>query len=448
MRQVLQLLRIPSAISRPSTLNCARRITPHPRTFASTPIAYKFVVPQRKEQPVMAPAATTKTGEPFDKAALESLMRRRLFYTPAFEIYGGVSGLFDYGPPGCALQANIIDLWRKHFVLEEDMLEVDCTMLTPHEVLKTSGHVDKFADWMCKDPKTGEIFRADHLVEEVLESRLKGDKEARGQKVEEKEDPKKKKKKVKDIQAVKLDDAVVQEYEEILAKIDNYDGAELGELIVKYNIKNPATGGELLPPVSFNLMFQTSIGPSSNMPGYLRPETAQGQFLTFQKLLEFNQQQMPFASASIGKSFRNEISPRAGLLRVREFLMAEIEHFVDPEGGKKHPRFHEVKDVKLELLNREVQLSGKTDVASTPIGEAVEKGIVDNETLGYFLARIQLFLLKIGADPKKIRFRQHMANEMAHYAADCWDAELHTSSGWIECVGCADRSAYGELHPY
>lgn len=99
--------------------------------------------------------------------------------------------------PGCSLQANIVDLWRKHFVLEEDMLEVDCTMLTPHDVLKTSGHVDKFADWMCKDPKTGEIFRADHLVEEVLESRLKGDKEARGQKVDvEEEDPKKKKKKV------------------------------------------------------------------------------------------------------------------------------------------------------------------------------------------------------------------------------------------------------------
>lgn len=129
-------------------------------------------------------------------------------------------------------------------------------------------------------------------------------------------------------------------------------------------------------------------------------------------------------------------------MRVREFLMAEIEHFVDPEGGKKHPRFAQVKDVELELLNREVQLSGKTKVETTKIGEAVEKGIVDNETLGYFLARIQLFLLRIGVDPKKIRFRQHMANEMAHYAADCWDAELLTSYGWIECVGCADRSAY------
>jgi glycyl-tRNA synthetase len=100
------------------------------------------------------------------------------------------------------------------------MLEVDCTSLTPAEVLKTSGHVDKFADWMCKDPKNGDIIRADHFVEEVLEARLKGDKEARGVKVVEKEeDPKKKKKKVKATEAVKLDDAVVQEYEEVLAQV-------------------------------------------------------------------------------------------------------------------------------------------------------------------------------------------------------------------------------------
>ncbi|KAI9700295.1 MAG: Glycine--tRNA ligase 1, mitochondrial [Candelina mexicana] len=389
--------------------------------------------------------STTKTGQPLDRPSLDSLLRRRLFYTPSFEIYGGVSGLYDYGPPGCSLQANIVDIWRKHFVLEEDMLEVDCTMLTPHEVLKTSGHVDKFADWMCKDPKSGEIFRADHLVEEVLEGRLKGDREARGQKVEineEDEAKKKRKKKVKDATAVKLDDAVVKEYEEVLAKIDNYDGDELGLLITKYNIKNPSTGGDVLPPVAFNLMFQTTIGPSSNLPGYLRPETAQGQFLTFQKLLEFNQQAMPFASASIGKSFRNEISPRAGLLRVREFLMAEIEHFVDPEGGKKHPRFDEVKDVELALLDRNVQLDGRTEVEKMTIGKAVSSGLVDNETLGYFLARIQLFLTRLGIDRSKLRFRQHMKNEMAHYAADCWDAELFTSYGWIECVGCADRSAF------
>lgn len=189
-------------------------------------------------------------------------------------------------------------------------------------------------------------------------------------------------------------------------------------------------------------MFQTAIGPSSNAPGYLRPETAQGQFVNFAKLLEWNQQQMPFASASIGKSFRNEISPRAGIIRVREFLMAEIEHYVDPKGGKKHDRFHEVKDVELILLNRDTQLAGKTDVEKVAIGKAVADGTIDNETLGYFLARIHLFLEKIGVDQSKIRFRQHMANEMAHYAAQCWDAELLTSYGWIECVGCADRSAY------
>ncbi|PYI24893.1 glycyl-tRNA synthetase [Aspergillus indologenus CBS 114.80] len=385
----------------------------------------------------------TRTGQVVDRSVLDSMLRRRLFYTPSFEIYGGVSGLYDYGPPGCAVLNNIVDLWRKHFVLEEDMLEVDCTMLTPHDILKTSGHVEKFADWMCKDPKTGEIFRADHLVEEVLESRLKGDKEARGQKVEvDEEKEAKKKRKSKQTKAVKLDDAVVKEYEEVLAQIDNFDGPALEKIIAKYDIRNPTTDGNLLPPVAFNLMFQTSIGPSSNMPGFLRPETAQGQFLNFHKLLDFNQQSMPFASASIGKSFRNEISPRAGLLRVREFLMAEIEHFVDPEGGKKHARFAEVKDVELSLLNRDVQLSGRTQTEKMTIGKAVESGLVDNETLGYFLARIQLFLLKLGVDPSKLRFRQHMANEMAHYAADCWDAELQTSYGWIECVGCADRSAY------
>jgi glycyl-tRNA synthetase len=123
-------------------------------------------------------------------------------------------------------------------------------------------------------------------------------------------------------------------------------------------------------------------------------------------------------------------------------ISCRIEHFVDPEGGKKHPRFQEVAHVELELLNRKVQLAGKTEVERTPIGKAVAVKLVDNETLGYFLARIQIFMEKIGIDQKKIRFRQHMANEMAHYATDCWDCELLTSYGWIECVGCADRSAY------
>jgi glycyl-tRNA synthetase len=126
---------------------------------------------------------------------------------------------------------------------------------------------------------------------------------------------------------------------------------------------------------------------------------------------------------------------------VREFTMAEIEHYVDPL-DKSHPAFKTVRDTVLVMLDRDVQLSGSNQTVEMTIGEAVDKGIVANETLGYFMARIYQYLLKIGIDRKKLRFRQHMANEMAHYATDCWDAEIQNSYGWTECVGCADRAAY------
>lgn len=295
-----------------------------------------------------------------------------------------------------------------------------------------------------KDPKNGEILRTDHLIKDVLEARLRSDKEARGEKVEDtEEDPKIKKKKAKAAKgAVKLDDKVRDDYSFILATLDNYTGEQMGEIIKKHDIRNPSTGNEVEDPVSVNLMFKTQIGASGDEPGFLRPETAQGQFLSFQKLFEYSDGQLPFASASIGYSFRNELSPRSGLLRVREFLMAEIEHFVDPEGGKAHPKFHMVKDIKLPLLDRKTQSAGNTEPKMVSIGDAVASKLVDNETLGYFLVRIMLFMQKIGVDMNKLRFRQHMENEMAHYASDCWDCELLNSYGWTECVGCADRSAY------
>jgi glycyl-tRNA synthetase len=118
--------------------------------------------------------------------------------------------------------------------------------------------------------------------------------------------------------------------------------------------------------------------PQLTLPNrYLRPETAQGHFLNFPRLYEFANQRLPFASAQIGRSFRNEISPRAGLLRVREFTMAEIEHFVDPL-DKNHARFDEVKDVKLRLLNKEVQMKGESTVVEMPVGEAVAKVCLTN----------------------------------------------------------------------
>ncbi|KAJ7620987.1 hypothetical protein FB45DRAFT_928051 [Roridomyces roridus] len=389
-------------------------------------------------------SSVNKTAHAFDKTRFDALLNRRFFYAPAFEIYGGVAGLYDYGPPGSSLQANIIAEWRRHFIVEESMYELDTTIMTPAPVFEASGHVARFADWMVKDTGNGEVLRADHLVKNVLEARLEGDREARGQAtqvVAAADDKKKKRNEVKST-AVKLEDAVIAEYDSILAQLDNYTGPELGGLMRTHAITNPASGNPVGEPQQFNLMFASSIGPTGQHPGFLRPETAQGHFLNFNRLLEFNNGRVPFASAQVGRSFRNEISPRAGLLRVREFNMAEIEHFVDPL-DKSHPRFSEVADVELVLLDKYVQAAGQSTTRIMTVGAAVKEGVIANETLGYFVARIYAFLLKIGIDGKRLRFRQHMANEMAHYAADCWDAEIQNSvGGWTECVGCADRSAY------
>ncbi|KAI5189744.1 glycyl-tRNA synthetase [Nematocida sp. AWRm77] len=345
---------------------------------------------------------------------LERVAKKRFFYTQSFEIYGGVSGFFDYGPHMCALQNNFLSIWRRHFVLEEDMLEVDTAIITPFEVLKSSGHVDKFTDLMCTDTKTGDIMRADHLVRDWLEAH------AAEQSAEKRQDM--------------LDKA---------SMIDSFSAEELQSIIQAHQIKSEA-GNELGPVVHFNLMFSTLVGPGGKLQSYLRPETAQGQFLNFQRLLEVNGDRMPFASAMVGKAFRNEISPRTGLFRVREFMMAEIEHYVHPK-EKAHPKFAECREAKVRLLFRDPGVQ-KDDAPQTlkemAIGEAVEKKIVDNETLGYFIVRVHRFLVKIGIPESMVRFRQHLPTEMAHYATDCWDAEISTAFGWIECVGIADRACY------
>merc|ERR1719244_1610938 len=211
-------------------------------------------------------------------------------------------------------------------------------------------------------------------------------------------------------------------------------------IVKEYGMKSPVTGNDITEPIEFNLMFATSIGPTGTVKGFLRPETAQGIFVNFKRLLEFNQGKLPFAAAQIGNSFRNEISPRSGLIRVREFTMAEIEHFCDPS-DKSHPKFSRVADTVMTLYSACDQMGGQP-AKNVKIGEALASGTVANETLAYFMVRIQEFLLKVGVDVTRLRFRQHMGNEMAHYACDCWDAELLTSYGWVECVGCADRSAY------
>lgn len=349
----------------------------------------------------------------FNRPGLEDLMKRRFIIAPAFQIYSGVAGLYDYGPVGCAIKANLIALWRQHFVLEEDMLEVDCTALTPLPVLDASGHLQRFHDYMVKDKKTGACFRADHILEDKMKVLL--------------ENP-------------KLDEKLRQEYNLVKARAGDYTKDELGAAIKKYDVRAPETNNEVDDPFTFNLMFETQIGPTGQLTGFLRPETAQGIFVNFKRLLEYNGGRLPFAAAQIGNAYRNEIAPRSGLLRVREFTMAEIEHFVKPT-DKAHPKFRDVAGLQVHLLSAENQ--GKTgDIITTTFGEAVGKKLIANETLGYFLGRTLLFLHAAGVKPAKLRFRQHQSNEMAHYANDCWDAEIQTSYGWVECVGHADRGCF------
>lgn len=368
-----------------------------------------------------------------NKTHCENLLKRRFFYTNSFEIYGGTAGLFDYGPPGCALKAELESLWRQHFVVFDEMLEVSCPCITPYSVLKASGHVDRFTDLMVTDVVNGECYRADKYLEDVLESVIST---IEGKPVTGNVNAK--------------NEALLKLGKDELEKIRNIVGnmglEEVEKFIEQNKIKSPV-GNELSKPYPFNLMFQTTIGPkSANKEGtnaivYLRPETAQGIFVNFVRLLECNGGKTPFAAAQIGLGFRNEISPRNGLLRVREFLMAEIEYFVHPK-NKTHARYGEFKHVVLNLLPRATQEKGESTVMKMSVEDAIKNNVIANEALGYFLARTQLFLDKCGIFTVGLRFRQHMSDEMAHYACDCWDAEILTSYGWIEVVGHADRMAY------
>ncbi|CAA9990406.1 glycine--tRNA ligase, putative [Plasmodium knowlesi strain H] len=395
-----------------------------------------------------------------NRTKIDNLAKRKLFYTNSFEIYGGSSGLIDYGPSGCLLKSELENLWRYHFIFYDEMLEISATCITPYTVLKTSGHVDRFTDLMIRDAVTGDFYRADKYIAEYLTNRVEEGKKKPNNTVKRIE---------QDEGSMDKRDNQMDDAEQMMAVVRRLDGMneqEIKGIMKQYDIKSPGKN-DFVGPFPFNLMFQTRIGPKEDVENnnaqrgksnessthaetnhlnniaFLRPETAQGIFVNFKKLLEYNGGKMPFAGAQIGLGFRNEISPRNGLLRVREFEMAEIEYFVNPE-KKCHEKYHLFKHLILPLYPREEQLaSGEhSRVVYMEIEEAVTKGIIANEALAYFLARTYLFLLKCGINKDGLRFRQHLPTEMAHYANDCWDAEILTSYGFIEVVGHADRSAY------
>lgn len=366
---------------------------------------------RKMQEEVCGPSNDTTA---FNRNGTEGLLRRRFFIAPSFEIYGGIAGLYDYGPPGCAVKNNVLATWKQHFIVEESMLELETSCLTPAPVLKASGHVDKFSDLMVKDAVTDDCYRADHLLRDHLNSLMDA----------------------KDVSAEEKDAMLG-----LRERLDELSQSEMDKYLSKYGAKAPETGNDITEAYPFNLMFPTSIGPSGLLPGYLRPETAQGIFVNFKRLLEYVGGKLPFACAQVGLSFRNEISPKAGLLRVREFQQAEIEHFVNAD-DKSHDKFDSVKDVEINMYGRTQQMKVPYKAIKMRIGDAVAEGIIANETLGYFIGRTNMFVEKIGMKMQHVRFRQHLEHEMAHYASDCWDLEINCSHGWTECAGMADRSAF------
>lgn len=195
-------------------------------------------------------------AETFNRKSFDELILRKMYVVPSFEIHNGPAGLFDYGPPASALKANMLGLWRRYFVLEENMLEMECTNLTPSSVLETSGHVERFTDFMVKDEVTGDCFRADKLLEEVIDTYLAAHPE--------------------------LTEAQAEEHRIIQRQADAFDSEELYNMLMKYNTKSPTNPeNNITKPFPFNLMFKTTIGPEGTSVGYLRPETAQGLFVNF-----------------------------------------------------------------------------------------------------------------------------------------------------------------------
>lgn len=216
--------------------------------------------------------------------SIVSLAKRRGFIFQGSDVYGGLSGTWDYGPLGVGLKRNIMQLWWKMFVdSRDDMYGVDAAILMNQKVWQASGHVDTFVDPLCEDTVNHRRYRTDHLLK---------------------------------------DDGVDPEG----MTMEQMDQA------IKNNAIQSPDGNPLSPSRTFNMMFKTHVGPTEDdaSVSYLRPETAQGIFTNYKNVLDSFYPNLPFGIAQQGKAFRNEIAPRDFVFRSREFEQMEIEYFIDP----------------------------------------------------------------------------------------------------------------------
>ncbi|MEM1569531.1 MAG: glycine--tRNA ligase [Candidatus Bathyarchaeia archaeon] len=326
------------------------------------------------------------------------LAKSRGFFWEAFEIYGGVSGFLDYGPLGVLLKRRISDMWIKWFVKNEGFIEVETPIINPEVVFKASGHIDSFKEPAFNCLKCNRRFRADHLIEETL-----------------------------GLSSI---------------EVENMDLKALQKLVLDRGLKCPECGGDLSEPYYFTTMFKTFIGPYMENIGYGRPEAAQGMFLAFKRVLELKRGKLPFAIAQVGKVLRNEISPRQGPIRLREFTIMEFELFIDPEDPK-CPKISEVENESLRIVSSSVRIKGCEEPVDLTVRECLDKGLIGMEWLAYFMVRAKQFMENLGIPHDYQRFVEKLPWERAHYSSQGFDQEVYLDRwGWVEVSGHNYRTDY------
>ncbi len=324
------------------------------------------------------------------------LAKRRGFFWPSFEIYGGVAGFYDLGPLGALLKNNIVQLWREYFVIRHmDMVvEVETPVITPKVVFEASGHLQHFTDPIVECLSCKRKFRADQLIEGALK-----------------------------------------------IKVEGRSVEELRKIIKDSNIKCPVCGGDLSDVRVFNLLFQTFIGPYTQNTAFLRPEAAQGMFTSFKRVHTVVREKLPLGIAQVGRVARNEISPRQGMVRLREFTIMEVEFFFDPENPGEPP-FNRFRG-RLRILTADAKIRGEEKPEVFDVEEAVKEGVVKNVWLAYWMAVAREFVKELGVPEDNMFFEEKLPHERAHYATQTFDQLVRISRwGWIEVSGHAYRGDY------
>ncbi|MEM4030866.1 MAG: glycine--tRNA ligase [Ignisphaera sp.] len=324
---------------------------------------------------------------------------RKGFLWQSYEIYGGQAGFYDLGPLGVLLKNNVIELWREYFIKQHQdfVIEIETPIITPAMVLRASGHEENFTDYAVECLQCHRIFRADHLVEEKLGISAEG-----------------------------------------------LGAEELDKLIRENNIKCPICGGPLGNVHKFLLLFQTYIGPySPSNLAYLRPEAAQGMFINFKRVYELMRRRLPVGIAQIGRVARNEISPRQGPIRLREFTIMEIEFFYDDTDPRCELLYENCANERINILTAEQRSRGEDKYISVNVVEAFNEKIIISPWLAYWMCIAKRFINALGVANEKTYFEEKLPSERAHYSKQTFDQiVLVEKLGKLEVSGHAYRHVY------